>query len=242
MGCGRSKPETKPETKPATVATNPTTEATVTGAADTATITTTGVTTLSLNLTGQGVILMDTSLVDLGFSTSHPIGNTLPAGTPVVNYLYIRLGVTDIQSPVAGPGITSKPVVTIYKNEVDTSTGATPIFTLLYENLVVNSFTENNSFEQTYKVRLPSNIFNKISSIKVKIKWQRPSGGATSVPIEITEKIQDFDLSNIYNFINDSDTSQIITIANDLESFTNYLSIEGYTDDSPLLGKTYAPF
>jgi len=236
MGCGRSKPETKvtPAAGPAPApAPGP-------APAETATISTTGATTLSLNLTGQGVVLMNTSLVDLGFSTSHPIGNTLPSGTPVVNYLYIRLGVTDIQSPATGPGITSKPVVTIYKNEENSA--STPVFTLLYENLVVNSFTENNSFEQTYKVRLPSNIFNKISSIKVKIKWQRPSGGPTSVPIEITEKIQDFDLSNIYNFINDSDTSQILTIANDLEPFTNYLSIEGYMDDSPLLGKSYARF
>lgn len=237
MGCGRSKPETKPATagpapEPAPGPAPP----------ETATISTTGATTLSLNLTGQGVVLIDTSLVDLGFSTSHPIGTTVAAGTPVVNYLYIRLGVTDIQSPVTGAGVTLKPVLTIYTNEVNPSTGATPVFTLLYENLVVNSFTMTNSFEQTYKVRLPSNTLNKISSIKVKIKWQRPSGGPTSGPIEITEKIQSFDENNIYNFINAATQVDIPLIANDLESFTNYLSIEGYTDDSPLLGKTYARF
>ena len=146
--------------------------------------------------------------------------------------MYIRLGVTDIQSPV-GTVITSKPVLTIFYMLNDSTS-----FALVHENLVVNTFTNDNTFSYIYKVKITSSQLSKLNLAKIKIAWQRPPGGPTSTPIQIHEFIKQY-VSTEGNIITDSGGVPEIATT---EGFTNYLSIDGYMEDHPLLGKSYAKF
>ena len=149
------------------------------------------------------------------------------------HYLYINLGITEIDATV----LTSRPVLDISYSDINNPTNYLPLFT----NLIIDTFNKNNNNSWICKVRIPNVIATGLTNLAVTIKWERPSGGLTTDPIELTE-LTKLDIKSEPNFITDDGSKPTVT-----EPFTNfrpkkYLAIEGFMDDHPLLGKTYAKF
>ena len=233
MGCGKSKYKSySEESAPAPVSSSggvvdddddTDVVSTPTGT-ETATVTTDSAGILSLELTGESIITIDPDEVDMGHKS-------LSSG----EFLYINLGIIDIDGSV----LNSRPVLDIYYSENSNPTS----YILLYPNLIIDTFDKNVNSSWICKVRLSSSIITELKNIKIDIRWERPSGGSTTSPIEVLSDVEKVDIKSTTDtsVFTDNGSMQVVT-----EPFTNYrkkyLAIEGFMNDHPLLGKTYAKF
>lgn len=229
MGCGKSKvkQDNISITDPGSGASTTPVSATVTTAADG---------TLTLDLPSESIII-DPAQVDLGYEEI--------AGK---HFVYINLGITQILTPMASSslipvtGKTLLPVLDIQKSE---STSPPEEYTLIYQNIEVNTFDKDDQNSYVCKVEISDTIVPTLMHMRVKIKWQRPKEDPVSGPIGLTQKTK-LNILTQPNIITDSGgTKEAISIT---EPFRNRramrsgLAVEGFMNDHPLLGKTYAKF
>ena len=112
-------------------------------------------------------------------------------------------------------------------------------YILQYPNLIIDTYSKDIASTSICKVEISAALANDLKNVRVVLKWERPPGGVTTEPIEIHDKVVP-DIKTKATIVAD-DGSMVVT-----EPFANYrakyLALEGYMDDHPLLGRTYARF